>query len=77
MAEYLANPKFIQALETVLARAYEAWRDTGPGDAELRECIWHRVQAFEEIRAELHTAVDSGTFAQQEIEANNFTYHLG
>ncbi len=76
MTDFLNNPQFLQALEQVRARAYEEWLNTTPDQTVERERLWFRVHAFEEIRAELHSDVDSATFATQEQRANDFRSKL-
>lgn len=61
---YINDPLLVAAFEALEARFLLAWRNS-PADApELRERLWHHIQALAEVRAELETVLADGVMAK-------------
>jgi len=61
---YIEDPLLVGAFEALDTRFLLAWRNS-PADApEMRERLWHHLQALAEVRAELHRALEDGAMAR-------------
>jgi hypothetical protein len=61
---YIDDPLLVGAFEALDARFLLAWRNS-PADApEMRERLWHHLQALAEVRAELNRALEDGAMAK-------------
>ncbi len=66
-ASDLMRHEMLQASFDGLIGAYtKAWR--GSTDPDVRERLWHRVAALDEIRARLAFVVQGGRVAQAELD---------
>jgi hypothetical protein len=45
-----------------------AWRNSPAEQPELRERLWHHIQALGEVRAELETILSDGLIARAALE---------
>lgn len=67
-ARYLIDdPLLVSAFETLDARFTAAWRNSKADNPELRERLWHHIQALAEVRAELNTVLNDGVMAQAQL----------
>jgi len=64
----IEDPLLIGAFEALDARFMLAWRNSPADKPELRERLWHHVQALAEVRAELETVLADGLLARERLE---------
>lgn len=65
---YIDDPLLVGAFEALDARFMMAWRNSPADKPELRERLWHHVQALAEVRAELNTALADGEMARAALD---------
>lgn len=61
---YINDPLLVAAFEALEARFLLAWRNSPADQPELRERLWHHIQALQEVRAELETVLTDGVMAK-------------
>lgn len=62
------DPLLVGAFEALEARFLLAWRNS-PADApEMRERIWHHIQAIGELREQLNTVLNDGAMARAALD---------
>lgn len=64
----IEDPLLVNAFEQLDARFLAAWRNSPADQPELRERLWHHIQALAEVRAELNTVLNDGTMARAALE---------
>jgi hypothetical protein len=63
----IEDPLLVEAFQRVHDHCLSAWLNS-PADApELREKLWHHIQALAEVRLELTRALDDGVMAQAQL----------
>jgi hypothetical protein len=62
------DPLLVGAFEALDARFLLAWRNSPADKPELRERLWHHIQALAEVRAEMQTVLDDGSMARAALE---------
>jgi hypothetical protein len=62
------DPLLVGAFEALDARYLLAWRNSPADRPELREKLWHHLQALAEVRAELATALEDGAMARAALD---------
>jgi hypothetical protein len=60
----LEDPLLSSAFDVLDARFLLAWRNSPADQPELRERLWHHVQALAEVRAEMETVLSDGLLAK-------------
>lgn len=60
----IEDPILCGAFEALDARFLLAWRNSPADQPELRERLWHHIQALSEVRAELETVLNDGLLAK-------------
>lgn len=65
---YIDDPLLVAAFEALDARFMLAWRNSPADKPELRERLWHHIQALAEVRAELNTALEDGEMARAALD---------
>jgi hypothetical protein len=65
---YVDDPLLVAAFEALDARFLLAWRNSPAGAADVRERIWHHIQALAEVRAELSGALTDGALARAALD---------
>lgn len=58
----------VGAFEALEAEYTDRWRRTRPDMAELRETIWHQLQALAEVRAQLNRVLEDGEMARAALD---------
>lgn len=61
---FIEDPLLVGAFEALDARFLMAWRNSPADQPELRERLWHHLQALAEVRAELETVLADGVMAK-------------
>jgi hypothetical protein len=61
---FINDPLLVGAFEALDARFLLAWRNSPADQPELRERLWHHIQALAEVRAELETVLADGVMAK-------------
>lgn len=61
---FINDPLLVGAFEALDARFLLAWRNSPADQPELRERLWHHIQALAEVRAELQTVLADGVMAK-------------
>lgn len=64
----IEDPLLVAAWEALDARFMLAWRNSPADKPELRERIWHHIQALAEVRAELETVLNDGLMARSALD---------
>jgi hypothetical protein len=64
----LNDPLLSSALDALDARFLLAWRNSPADKPELRERLWHHVQALGEVRAEMETVLTDGIMARSALD---------
>lgn len=62
------DPLIVGAFEALDARFMLAWRNSQAGSSDVRERIWHHIQALAEVRAELNGALTDGALARAALD---------
>jgi hypothetical protein len=62
------DPLLVSAFDVLDARFLLAWRNSPADQPELRERLWHHVQALAEVRAEMETALTDGILARDALD---------
>jgi hypothetical protein len=65
---YVEDPLLVAAWEALDARYLLAWRNSPADRPELREKLWHHLQAIAEVRAELETVLADGLLARERLD---------
>jgi hypothetical protein len=65
---YIEDPLLVAAFEALDARFLLAWRNSPAGASDVRERIWHHIQALAEVRAELTGALTDGALARAALD---------
>lgn len=60
----LEDPLLSSAFDVLDARFLLAWRNSPADQPDLRERLWHHVQALAEVRAEMETVLTDGLLAK-------------
>lgn len=63
----IEDPLLVNAFNMLEQRFVNAWRFTPADATEMRERLWHHLQALNEVRAELNSVLDDGTLARQAL----------
>lgn len=64
----IEDPLLVGAFDRLHDRLLAAWLNS-PADApELRERLWHHIQALAEVRAELNTVLNDGVMARSALD---------
>lgn len=66
--ELLEHPAFKAATETLEADYTRWWRDSAPGEDEIRRQAYYRLQALDDLRRELRIALENGRMAAGALE---------
>jgi hypothetical protein len=61
---FIEDPLLVGAFEALDARFLLAWRNSPADRPEMRERLWHHIQALAEVRAELETVLSDGEMAR-------------
>jgi hypothetical protein len=64
----IEDPLLSSAFDALDARFMMAWRNSPADQPELRERLWHHIQALGEVRAELETILSDGLIARDALE---------
>lgn len=64
----IEDPLLSSAFDALDARFLMAWRNSPADQPELRERLWHHIQALGEVRAELETVLSDGVIAREALE---------
>ena len=64
----IEDPLLVEAFEALDARFLAAWRQSPAGAADVRERIWHHIQALAEVRAELQSVLTDGSLARHQLD---------
>jgi hypothetical protein len=64
----IEDPLLSSAFDALDARFLMAWRNSPAEQPELRERLWHHIQALGEVRAELETILSDGLIARAALE---------
>ncbi len=65
----LRNELIIEAFDVTTRTYLDRLMATAITDQELRERLWHRIQALADVRKHLTTVISGGRLAQKEIDA--------
>lgn len=65
---YIDDPLLVGAFDALDARFLLAWRNSPAGASDVRERIWHHIQALAEVRAELNSALTDGALARAALD---------
>jgi hypothetical protein len=65
---YIEDPLLVGAFEALDARFLMAWRNSPADQPEMRERLWHHLQALAEVRAELNRALEDGAMARAALD---------
>ena len=63
----IEDPLLTGAFEALDARFLLAWRQSPAGASDVRERIWHHLQALAEVKAELESVLQDGTLARHQL----------
>jgi hypothetical protein len=58
----------VGAFEALDARYLMAWRNSPADQPEMRERLWHHLQALAEVRAELNRVLEDGEMARAALD---------
>lgn len=64
----LNDPLLSCAFDALDTRFLLAWRNSPADQPELRERLWHHVQALAEVRAEMETVLTDGIMARSALD---------
>jgi hypothetical protein len=65
---FIEDPLLVGAFEALDSRFMLAWRNSPADRPELRERLWHHIQALAEVRAELETVLADGIMARDALD---------
>jgi hypothetical protein len=73
---FLQNPQYTKALEELYDDIYTAWVRSNPGDVDLREQLWAKQHALDDLQKRLRNPIDEGTIAAEEKKRDIFQRNL-
>lgn len=64
----IEDPVLVAAFTALDIRYVQAWRNSPADRPEMRERLWHHIQALAEVRAELQSVLNDGIQARAALD---------
>lgn len=64
----IEDPLLVAAFTALDIRYVQAWRSSPADRPEMRERLWHHIQALAEVRAELQSVLNDGILARAALD---------
>lgn len=64
---YVEDPLLVDAFCKLEQQFMDAWRKSAADQPDLRERIWHHIQALGEVRAQLNRTLEDGLMAKARL----------